>query len=312
MRANVNTGIDFNEYKLKHLATGGYANLYIASPRHLKKPQLCLKFLKKTLTKNSIHLNHFQEELLLLKSFQHTNLPQIIHNGSNDGRPYLAYIYIEGRSVLNLLQESVRNDRNLIQAIKKPATWLLEHLNKSSRVFHIKKNHKISTQLAIKIMIQLLTILDYLHSQPEPVVHSDVSPENLLLDHTNKLFLIDFGCAKKVKSGKKENINWVGKSSYLSPEQAQGLDWDQRSDLYQAGIVFYELLCHHKKNTGINEQKARIIASNPPLPNFFHIPSFLHAFMTKLLHNDLDQRWQSANECMATLKNISSKIVDAE
>jgi len=309
---NVCSELNFNNYNLKFFASGGYGKLYIAYPKNPKKSRLCLKFLNKTLTQNSVHLTHFQEELFLLKCLQHTGLPQLVHDGSNSGRPYLAYPLIEGRTILSLLQESVGSDRNLFQIINKPIDQLFEHLNILYTAPHPNMSKNISTLLAINIMIQLLEILDYLHSQPDPVVHSDISPENLLLDHTNKLFLIDFGCARFIKQGgEKSNINWIGKPSYLSPEQAQGLDWDQRSDLYQAGIVFYELLCLHKKNFGINEQEARVFSANPPLLNLFYIPSFLYAYITKLLHTDLNERWQSAGECLAELKNVSSKFLDS-
>ncbi len=84
------------------------------------------------------------------------------------------------------------------------------------------------------------------------------------------------------------------------------------ADLYQAGIVFYELLCHHKKNFGANEQEARIIAANPPLLNQLYIPSFFNEFITKILHIDIEQRWQSARECLNELKNIIRKTPKTE
>ncbi len=305
------SALNFNEYNLKFLASGGYGKVYIASHKYSKKPCLCLKFLNKVLTQSSIHLFHFQEELFLLKNLHHTGLPQLVHDGSNRGQPYLAYKHIEGRTILSLLRESVGSNRTLFQIINKPVHQLLEQMNILYTAPPANMSQTISTLLAMNIMLQLLEILDYLHSQTNPVVHSDISPENLLLDNSNKLFLIDFGCARTLKFGEKNNINWIGKPSYLSPEQAQGLDWDQRSDLYQAGIVFYELLCLHKKNFGVNEQEARIIAANPPLLSLLYIPSILSGFIIKLLHPDLSCRWQTARECISELNKINAKLSEA-
>lgn len=308
----MNSELDFNEYKLKYLASGGYAKLYIAVPKQSDKPSLCLKFLNQELLQSPTHLNRFQEELSLLKNLHHNRVPKLIYGVSNVPKPYLAYNHIEGKTILSLLQESVGSNSFPFKIINKPVNWLFKNLNIYYNAPDTKISSRITTRLAINIMIQLLEILDYLHSLPEPIVHSDISPDNLLLDSQNNLYLIDFGCARTLKSDNNFMQKWIGKPSYLSPEQAQGLDWDQRSDLYQAGIVFYELLCNHKKNFGINEREARIVAANPPMLNLFYIPSFLNEFITKLLHNDIKQRWQFAGECITELKYLQAKISEDE
>ncbi len=308
----MDTDLNFSEYKVKYLATGGFSRLYIAHPKSSEKPRLCLKFLKQSLLQSPVHISRFQEELSLLKNLQHSSLPQLVYDGSKNEKPCLAYRHIEGKTVLSLLQENVGENRKLLKNKDKPINWMIDNMNIYYATPRTRIISYIDTKLAINIMIQLLEILDYLHNLPEPIVHSDISPENLLLDYHKKLFLIDFGCARILNSDKDRMYKWIGKPSYLSPEQARGLSWDQRSDLYQAGIVFYELLCHHKKNFGINEQEARIIAANPPLLNQLYIPSFFYEFITKLLHIDIEQRWQSARECLNELKSITGKTPKTE
>ncbi|MCK5830212.1 MAG: serine/threonine protein kinase [Methylococcales bacterium] len=300
----MNTYLNFNEYKLKYLASGGYAKLYIAIPKKTGRPCLCVKFLHPDFIQSSVHVIRFQKELFLLKAIDHKGLPQLIHNGLSDIKPYIAYQYIAAGTVLNLLKESAKPSRDSSKKLFNPVTQLFKNLYTPSKIPY--KKHYLNTQLAINIMVQLLEILDYLHNLPKPIVHSDISPENLLLDYQNKLYLIDFGCAKTFETNDTERNNWIGKPSYLSPEQAQGLNWDYRSDLYQAGIIFYELLSHHKKNSGLNEQDARIIAATPPSLILSNIPPVFHDFIKKLLHTDLNQRWQSAKECLIELKKASN------
>jgi serine/threonine-protein kinase len=271
----VNTDLDFKEYQLKHIANGGFSFLYSAVPKHPEKPHLTLKILRQSVLRKHAQLDRFKEEALILKGVQHSSLPELTDSGSIGNLPYLAYKHIRGQSVLTLLQ------KNIGAGHSRP-------------------------QIAVNIMTQLLNSLDYLHCLSEPIIHNDVSPENLIINQQAKLFLIDFGCAHVLKAGHKGITKWIGKPSYLSPEQAQGLGWDHRSDLYQAGIIFYELLARRKKNPGATKRLAKTIAANPPPLDATDIPASLNDFIAKLLHIDPEQRWQSAGECIVELGKIST------
>jgi serine/threonine protein kinase len=271
----VNTNLDFKEYHLKYIASGGFAYIYSALPKHPEKPHLTLKILRPSILRKQAQIDRFNEELSILKGVQHSSLPELTHSGSVNRLPYLAYQHIKGQTVLTLLQKSLESEHS-------------------------------RPQIAMDIMTQLLNSLDYLHCLSEPIVHNDVSPENLLINQQDKLFLIDFGCAHILESDRRGTTKWIGKPSYLSPEQAQGRDWDQRSDLYQAGIVFYELLTRRKKNSGATERLAKTIAANPPHLDLTGIPASLNDFIAKLLHIDPEQRWQSADECNTELGKIGA------
>ncbi|MEE9412274.1 MAG: serine/threonine-protein kinase [Methylococcales bacterium] len=271
----MNTELDFKEYHLQYIASGGFASIYSALPKQPGTPHLTLKILRQSLLQKQAQLDRFEEELSILKSLQHSSLPELVHYGSVDELPYLAYKHIKGRTVLALLQKGHGSGGSILQ-------------------------------IAIDVMTQLLETLDYLHNMSDPIVHSDVSPENLIIDQHARLFLIDFGCARILDSGQQGMAKWIGKPSYLSPEQAQGLNWDHRSDLFQAGIVFYELLTRRKKNSGKTERLARTIAANPPQPNLDSIPASLNNFITKLLSIEPALRWQSASECISELGKIGA------
>ena len=99
-----------------------------------------------------------------------------------------------------------------------------------------------------RILTQLTDALEYAHENG--VIHRDIKPSNILLDGRNRVFLTDFGIAKLIESTRNSSTvplftatgAITGTPDYMSPEQAQGLKLDQRSDIYSLGIVLYEML----------------------------------------------------------------------
>src|SRR6476620_4539556 len=94
--------------------------------------------------------------------------------------------------------------------------------------------------VAVNLTEQILQALGYAHRRG--IVHRDVKPQNVILDHEGQAKVADFGIAHAGGSEMTETGTIVGTVQYISPEQAQGLPVSPRSDLYSAGIVLYELL----------------------------------------------------------------------
>ena len=76
------------------------------------------------------------------------------------------------------------------------------------------------------------------------ILHRDLKPPNIMLRENGQVVLIDFGLAKNLVNRTRSTADGVlrGSPYYMSPEQAQGLELDERSDLYSLGVIFYEML----------------------------------------------------------------------
>src|SRR5204863_1163361 len=122
----------------------------------------------------------------------------------------------------------------------------LRHLIKKAKAL----NKKIPSDLVLWILIESLKGLSYAHLRslkdkgPLGIVHRDISPQNILISYEGQVKVTDFGIARVIseKEGFQLPGNLHGKFGYMSPEQVMGQEIDQRSDIFSAGVVLYEML----------------------------------------------------------------------
>jgi serine/threonine-protein kinase len=165
-------------------------------------------------------------------------------------------------------------------------TGLREYLNRA-RAFDLAQ--------IIAIMTQLLHALDFAHGRG--VVHRDIKPANLILTEAGALKVADFGIARIDTSNLTMTGLVMGTPSYMSPEQCHGRPSDHRSDLFSAGVVFYELL------TGRSRSRARRDDRLPDLPRGaaaavaaveLKLPPAMDELVATALGKDPTQRFQNA------------------
>jgi hypothetical protein len=106
----------------------------------------------------------------------------------------------------------------------------------------IRRKRGLSAREAIGFARQLLTGLDHLHRKG--VIHRDVKPENIVIDETNRLRLVDLGVSRieRLDRAAGQGAAPVGTPSYIAPELFAGHEADERSDIYSAGVTLYEML----------------------------------------------------------------------
>jgi serine/threonine-protein kinase PpkA len=101
-------------------------------------------------------------------------------------------------------------------------------------------------------------------------VHRDLKPQNVMLRENDDIVLIDFGLAKIVSAGTNSYSGMLrGSPYYMSPEQAQGVPVDHRTDLYSLGVIFFEMLTGHKPyygDTAIEVLQQHVTVDIPRLP----------------------------------------------
>ncbi|WP_336183792.1 serine/threonine-protein kinase [Bacillus sp. 205(2023)] len=159
-----------NQYKIEEcLGMGGYGLVYMCTDVHTQTPYV-LKQLRPTKAKKQKERVRFQQEIGLLKSINHPQIPAFIEDFIIDGQAYYVMQLVEGDNIEELL---------FFQ--KQPFTELM----------------------ALQLMSQLLDIVEYLHERL--IFHTDIRTPNIMMNHGN-VYLIDFGLAKQLSHEEDEEL----------------------------------------------------------------------------------------------------------
>jgi serine/threonine-protein kinase len=205
----------------------------------------------------------------------HPNIVQVYDFGTEGDLAYIVMEYIEGKE----LKDS----------------------------FDSKK--RLDLQTIFKLMLQLLDALDFAHAGG--VIHRDIKPANVMVDAAGHAKLADFGVARITDPGADQGEAtragaMVGTPSYMSPEQIQGQAIDPRTDIFSAGILFYQLLTGQKPFEGTGFALAKkIVQDDPVWPSaLVQIPPEIDRVVARALAKAPEQRYQSARAFADALKRI--------
>jgi len=154
---------------------------------------------------------------------------------------------------------------------------------------------------AINFTLQICDALDTMHKHG--VVHRDLKPENVMVDHCDRIKLIDFGIAMKEDTRRLTIVDLnatLGTPDYISPEQVKGQRGDQRSDIYSLGIMFYEMLTGEVPFSGPNPlavMNERLLHDPKPARNLRpEIPAEIDEVLSRALVRDPRFRYDTASE----------------
>jgi serine/threonine protein kinase len=158
-------------------------------------------------------------------------------------------------------------------------------------------------------MGELLSALDFAHEAS--IIHRDVKPANVMVDSKGHAKLTDFGVARiedpEAQTGEATRAGAViGTPSYMSPEQIQGQPIDRRTDIFSAGVLFYQLLTGQKPFEGTQWALAKkIIQDDPVWPSkVMQIPETIDRVVARALAKAPENRYQRASDFAADLKRI--------
>ncbi len=171
---------------------------------------------------------------------------------------------------------------------------------RTSTAEHVRRAVEIARDAALALA----------HAHERGVVHRDVKPENLLLDRSGRVRLIDFGVARFFEDGTITVAGQiVGTPSYMSPEQVTGrLEVDHRTDIYSLGLVLFELLTLGRAVSAPTREgilRHVVTKALPPVARMNRAVSpALMAVVHKAAAKDPDDRYQTAGELAADLKNV--------
>ncbi|MFW9816855.1 MAG: protein kinase [Candidatus Thorarchaeota archaeon] len=267
-------GTMVSHYRIvEKIGAGGMGEVYLADDTKLKR-KVALKFLPGHLSGDPDFKTRFVREAEATAKLNHPNIITIYEVSEYNGRPYFAMELVEGQSLRDLA-----------------------------------KGKDLSVDKIIELAIQICDGLGAAHDSK--VVHRDIKPSNIVIDSYGRPKILDFGLAT-IQGGEHltKTGSTLGTVRYMSPEQVQGQEVDQRSDLFSLGVVLYELISGRtpfEKENDAATLKA-ISQDNPePLARYkSDVPDELQRTISKLLEKDLSMRYQTAGGVLSDLKRLTT------
>ena len=194
------------------------------------------------------------------------------------------------------------------------AFLVMEFVEGDDLKHHLDKGAVYTLQQTLGIMADLLSALNYAHSQK--IVHRDIKPANLLVQASGSIKLTDFGVARIQDSGDATRTQGsiVGTLKYMSPEQLEGRPIDARADLFAAGVVLYQLLTSQRPFDADSDFAViqKIVHHTPTAATFYNpkLPPSINAVVAKALAKSRDMRYGSAQDFLAALQDACKDATD--
>ncbi|MCC6804594.1 MAG: serine/threonine protein kinase [Anaerolineae bacterium] len=248
------------------LGQGGMATVYKGYQREVDR-YVAIKVLPPHPGLNTQFVERFRLEARTIARLQHPHILPLYDYGDEGGILYLAMAYADGGSL-------------------------------SDRIRHGALPHSE----VLRLFQQISGALDYAHRQN--VIHRDIKPDNILLDREGHALLADFGIAKLMQDVGGITLTGtgglVGTPAYMSPEQAQGLLVDNRSDIYSLGIVIFEMLTGKQPFAAETPMQLVFEHISSPVPRLIEFnasaPPDLDAVMQRALGKKPEQRYATAKD----------------
>ena len=258
-----------NRYEiLEVIGTGGMAVVFKAKCHRLNR-LVAIKMLKKDLSEDAEFRRRFHDESQAVAMLSHPNIMAVYDVSRGGDMDYIVMELIDG---ITLKQ-------------------------------YMERRGRLNWPEALHFITQIMKGLSHAHSRG--IIHRDIKPQNIMILRDGTVKVTDFGIAC-LTNGANPTNEAIGSVHYISPEQAKGDYTDNRSDIYSAGVVLYEMLTSRLPFDGDNPVSIAIqhfsAVPLPPRELNPDIPEALEQICLKAMACDRNKRYSTADEMLADLE----------
>ena len=258
------------------LAAGGMATVYRATDLRLDRI-VALKVMRSNFAEDIEFVQRFQVEARSGARLSHPNVVAVYDQGEDDGLVYLAMEFVPGRTLREVLGEC----------------------------------GPFAPEQAVAVINQALEALAASHAAG--FVHRDIKPENVLITDSGTVKVTDFGLARALElPGPTTRGLLIGTAAYLAPEQVTDGAGDERTDVYQAGVLLYELLTGSAPHTGESAWAVAYQHVNADVPPVSHTrtgcPPALSQLVVDATRRDPQQRIPNVTEFLNRARGIAATL----
>ena len=261
---------------LTSLGSGSMGLVFKAMDRELNEA-VAIKILRKEIAEDTEHLERLRSEIKLARRVTHPNILRTYDLGKVDEIPFLSMEYVRGMTLRYLIDNS----------------------------------GKLPYSAALRVTRQLCEGLDCVHQLG--ILHRDIKAENVILEPSGNLKLMDFGIARTIKKSEIDKLDeglFVGTPSYASPEQVQAGELGVASDIYSLGILLNEIFTGELPIQGSNVREILMahVKSEPIKASEFwaEIPVELENIILKCLKKKPSDRYQNIAELLSEIMELSA------
>jgi serine/threonine protein kinase/Tfp pilus assembly protein PilF len=265
---------------IEELGKGGMGKVYKAIDKEIDA-RVALKLIKPEIATDKKTIERFRNELKTARDISHKNVCRMYDLNKEEESYYITMEYVSGEDLKSFIRRAA----------------------------------PLSTARTVSIAKQVCEGLVEAHRLG--VVHRDLKPGNIMIDKEGNVRIMDFGIARSLKTkGLTGPGVMIGTPEYMSPEQVEGKEVDQRSDVYSLGVILYEMVTGQVPFEGDTPftigVKHKSEAPKDPREFNAQLPEDLSRVILRCMEKDKEKRYQSAGEARSELTRIEKGIPSTE